>query len=193
MIGQGPQHSYQEETMPEIKHFPKTHVAYVSEMGPMGEAVKRGFDRLFAWVGAQNVQLLGPSMGIFYDDPAKVPAEKLRSDLCVPVANDVQPTGPVQIKDIGDVQVAALVYQGEQNIMSAYNQLYDWLHAEGYRDSGAPIETYYSRPGEELRAEVAVPVAKMELLAAPKPLNKPVKKAGAKATKKKPLKRAKKK
>ncbi len=182
--------------MPEIKHFPKTHVAYVSEMGPMGEAVKRGFDRLFAWVGAQNVQLLGPSLGIFYDDPAKVPAEKLRSDLCVPVANDVQASGPVQIKDIGDVQVAALVYQGEQNIMAAYNQLYDWLHAEGYRDSGAPIETYFSRPGEELRAEVAVPVVKMELLSAPQPAKKPtkkhIKKTGAKA-KKKPLKRAKRK
>lgn len=182
--------------MPEIKHFPKTHVAYVSEMGPMGEAVKRGFGRLFAWVGAQNVQLMGPSMGIFYDDPAKVPAENLRSDLCVPVANDVQASGPVQIKDIGDVQVAALVYQGDQNIAAAYNQLYDWLHAEGYRDSGAPIETYYSRPGEELRAEVAVPIAKMELLPAPKPAKKstkrPVKKSGAKA-KKKPLKRTKKK
>jgi DNA gyrase inhibitor GyrI len=182
--------------MPETKHFPKTHVAYVSEMGPMGEAVKRGFDRLFAWVGAQNIQPLGPSIGIFYDDPAKVPAEKLRSDLCVPVANDVQASGTVQIKDIGDVQVAALVYQGEKNIMTAYNQLYDWLHAEGYRDSGAPIETYYSKPGEELRAEVAVPIAKMELLSAPKlvekAVKKPVKKTRAKA-KKKPVKRGKKK
>ena len=182
--------------MPEIKHFPKTHVAYVSEMGPMGEAVKRGFDRLFAWVKAQNVQPLGPSIGIFYDDPAKVPPEKLRSELCVPVAHEVQASGLVQIKDIGDVQVAAIVYQGEQNIMTAYNQLYDWLHAEGYRDSGAPIETYQSKPGEELRAEVAVPIVKMELLAAPKPpkkaVKKPVEKTSAKA-KKKPVKRGKKK
>lgn len=183
--------------MPEIKHFPKTHVAYVTEMGQMGEAVKRGFDRLFAWLGAQNIQPLGPSIGIYYDDPAKVPAEKLRSELCVPVSGDVQASAPVQIKDIGDMQVATLVYQGEQNIMTAYNQVYDWLHAEGYRDSGAPMETYYSRPGEELRAEIAVPIAKMELLAAPKPAKKAVKKTvrttRAYATKKKPLKRAKKK
>jgi DNA gyrase inhibitor GyrI len=188
--------------MPQIKHFPKTRVAYVSEMGAMGEAVKRGFDRLFAWVGAQNVRPLGPSIGIFYDDPVKVPAEKQRSELCVPVAEDVQASDPVKIKDIGDVQVATIVYQGDQNIMAAYNQVYDWLHAQGYRDAGAPMETYQSMPGEELRAEVAVPIAKMELLAAPKKparklatkaVRKTVKKAPPKATKKKPVKRAKKK
>ena len=184
--------------MPQIKHFPKTRVAYVSEMGAMGEAVKHGFDQLFAWVGAQNVQPRGPSIGIFYDDPAKVPAEKQRSELCVPVGDNVQPSGAVQIKDIGDVQVATIVYQGADNIMTAYNELYDWLHAQGYRDVGAPMETYLSMPGEELRAEVAVPIAKMELLSAPiKPARKlakrAVKKVAPKATKKKPVKRAKKK
>ena len=173
--------------MPEIKHFPGTRVAYVSEMGPMGEAVKRGFDKLFAWVGAQNVQPLGASIGIFYDDPAKIPADKLRSDLCVPVADDVQGSGDVQIKNIGDLQVATIVYQGEQNSEHAYNEVYDWLHAQGYRDSGAPMETYLSKPGEALRAEVAVPIVKMELLPAPK--KRAAKKVAKKATKKKPAKK----
>jgi DNA gyrase inhibitor GyrI len=183
--------------MPEIKHFPKMRVAYVAEVGPMGEAVKRGFDKLFAWVGAHNVQPLGASIGIFYDDPSKVPAEKLRSDLCVSVADDVEGSGEVQIKNIGDMPVATIVYQGEQNIMPAYNQVYDWLHAQGYRDSGAPMETYLSKPGEELRAEVAVPVVKMQLLPEPKkratkkPAKKLVKKAAKKPAKKKPVKRAK--
>lgn len=174
--------------MPEIKHFPKTRVAYVTEVGPMGEAVKRGFEKLFAWVGAQHVQPLGASIGIFYDDPAKVPVEKLRSDLCVPVAAEVQGSGDVQVKEIGDVEVATLIYQGEQNIERAYNEVYDWLRAQGYRDSGAPMETYLSKPGEELRAEVAVPIAEMELLPAPK---KPAaKKPAKKVAKEKPIKRA---
>ncbi len=173
--------------MPEIKHFPGTRVAYVSEMGPMGEAVKRGFDKLFAWVGAHNVQPLGASIGIFHDDPAKVPADKLWSDLCVPVADAVQGSGDVQIKNIGDMPVAPITYQGEQNIEHAYNEVYDWLHAQGYRDSGAPMETYLSKLGEELRAEVAVPIVKMELLPAPK--KRAAKKVAKKATKKKPAKK----
>jgi DNA gyrase inhibitor GyrI len=177
--------------MPEIKHLPTTRVAYVSEVGPLGEAVKRGFDRLFAWIGLHNVRPLGPSIGIFYDDPEKVTADKLRSDLCVPVAGDVQASGDVQIKNIGDMQAATMVYQGEQNIGPAYNELYDWLHAQGWRDSGAPMETYLSRPGEELRAEIAVPIVKQPAKAAPKKRAasgtriKPAAKAAAKSTKKK--------
>jgi len=182
--------------MPEIKHFPKLRVAYVAEVGPMGEAVKRGFERLFAWVGANHVQPQGASIGIFYDDPAKVPVEKLRSELCVPVAPEVQGSGDIKVKEIGDVQVATIIYQGDQNIMPAYNEVYDWLHALGYRDSGAPMETYLSRPGEELRAQVAVPIVKMELLPAPKkravkkPAKKAAKKVAKKPAKKKPTKRA---
>jgi DNA gyrase inhibitor GyrI len=165
----------------------------------MGEAVKRGFEKLFAWVGANHVQPLGASIGIFYDDPAKVPAEKLHSDLCVPVAPEIQGSGDVQVKEIGDVEVAALIYQGEQNIGRAYNEIYDWLRAQGYRDSGAPMETYLSKPGEELRAEIAVPIVRMELLPAPhkpaakRPAKKTVKKAAKKLAKRKPIKRASKK
>ncbi len=173
--------------MPEVKQFPKMRVAFVSEVGPFGEAVGRGFKRLFAWLGANNVQPQGASLGIFYDDPAKVAPENLHSEECVPVAPEVQGSGEVDVKEIGGFEVATIIYQGEQNMERAYNEVYDWLHAQGYRDTGAPIETYLSQFGEELRAEVAVPIGKIELLPAPK-------KAAAKASgPKAPKKAAKKK
>lgn len=178
--------------MPEIKHFPKMCVAYVSNEGPYGEATKRGFDKLFVWLGANNVKPRGASLGIFYDDPAKVAPEKLRSESCVPVAPDVSGSGEVQTKKIGDVDVATIIYQGEQSIERAYNAVYDWLRAQGYRDSGAPIETYLSQPGEELRAEIAVPIVKMELLSTPKRVaaKKPIKRPARKATQKVAAKRS---
>lgn len=181
--------------MPEIKHFPKMRVAYVSNVGPYGEAVKRGFDKLFAWLGANNLKPLGASIGIFYDDPGKVAPGSLRSESCVPVAPDVQGSGEVGTKEIGAVDVATIIYQGEQNIERAYNAVYDWLRARGYRDAGAPMETYLSNLGEELRAEIAVPIVKMELLPAPKkvaakkPAKKPARKAARKPVKKKSAKR----
>ncbi len=174
-----------EGDMPEIKHLPRMYVAYVSEVGPFGDAVKRGFERLFAWIGANQVQPLGASLGIYYDDPAHVPAEKLRSELCVPVAPDVQGSGDVGVKAIGDCDVAALVYQGEANISRAYNEVYAWLRAQGYREAGAPIETYLSRPGEELRAEIAVPVVKVEKKIAAKKPKRAVKRSAKKTAKKK--------
>ncbi len=168
--------------MPEVKQFPKMRVAYVSEVGPFGEAVGRGFKRLFAWLGANNVQPLGASLGIFYDDPAKVAPENLHSEECVPVAPEVRGSGEVDVKEIGGFEVATTIYEGEQNIERAYNEVYDWLRAQGYRDTGTPIETYLSQLGEELRAEVAVPIEKIELLPAPK--KAAVKAPGAKASKK---------
>ena len=108
--------------MPEFKRFPKTRVAYVTEVGPFQEAIPRGFQKLFAWLGAQNLQPLGPSLGIFHDDPAKVPVEKLRSELCVPVAPKVQGSGEVQVKELAEFEAATIVYQGDANITPAYNK-----------------------------------------------------------------------
>ncbi|MBI5033146.1 MAG: GyrI-like domain-containing protein [Chloroflexi bacterium] len=184
-----------EEIMPEIKHFPKRRVAFVSEMGPWPASIQRGFGRLFAWMDQNHVQPLGPSLGIFYDDPAKVAPEKLRSDLCVPVADQVQGSNEVHVKDVGGFEAATIHYQGNANIVPAYNQVYDWLHAQGYHDSGAPIEVYLSKPGEEIRAEIVVPIMKFEKAPSiPEPvvIKKPVKRATKKPVKKTVKKAAKK-
>ncbi|MBI4787506.1 MAG: GyrI-like domain-containing protein [Chloroflexi bacterium] len=181
--------------MPEIKQFPKMHVAYVTAVGPYGETVPASLGKVFAWLGANRIQPMGAPIGIFHDDPAKVPPEQMRCELCVPVASDVQGAGEVQTKDIGGVQVATTMYQGHQNIEPAYNEVYDWLRALGYHDSGSPMETFFTQPPEEIRAEVAVPIVKIEVAPAPKKApakrtaKKPVKKA-AKKTAKKPAKKA---
>ncbi|CAG0978672.1 DNA gyrase inhibitor [Anaerolineae bacterium] len=146
--------------MPKIKHFPKLHVASVTEIGAFGEAIPRGFSKLFAWLDANNLQPLGASLGIFHDDPMKVPVEKLRSELCVPVAPEAKGSGAVEVKEIGDFEAATITYQGNANIVPAYNEVYDWLRAQGYRDNGALFEVYLSKLGEEIRAEVYVPIVK---------------------------------
>ena len=73
--------------------------------------------------------------------------------------------------------------------MPAYNQLYEWLHAQGYRDAGPLYEVYLSMPGEELRAQVYVPIVKAVKPAAkkrvaPKSAKKPARKVATKTAKK---------
>jgi DNA gyrase inhibitor GyrI len=148
--------------MPEVKHYPKMHVAYVSAVGPYdGEAIQRGFGRLFAWLGSKHFAPLGPTIGIYYDDPQTVAREKQRCDLCVTVGPEVKGSDGVLVKDIGDVDVAALTYLGTQNIQRTYTELHNWLHTNGYYETGTPLELYLSQPGQELRAEVAMPVEKV--------------------------------
>ena len=147
--------------MPEVKHYPGVHVAYVSEVGPYGEAVQRGFGRLFAGLAAQNLPPLGPPIGIYYDSPQTAPPDRLRCDLCVPIPPHAQVAEGIATMDIGDIDVVATVYEGAQNIQRGYDEVYAWLNAHGYYPAGAPMETYLNRPGEELRAEIEVPVRKM--------------------------------
>ena len=173
--------------MPEIKLFRAVRAAAIVEVGPFNQAIPRGFQKLFAWLGSQNLNPMGHSFGIYHDDPAKVPAEKLRSELCVPVAANVQSSSGIQVKEIAEFQAATIMYQGDANIVPAYNQLYDWLRAQGYRDAGPLYEVYLSMPGEELRAEVFVPIVKVDLLAAPP--QKALLSAPKKAVVNKPVKR----
>lgn len=144
--------------MPELKFFPETHVAFVSEVGPYRRAVSRGFKRLFDWLHAHHLEPVGQSLVILYDDPTKVAEENLKSDLCAPVGPHVTGSDEVQTKEIGGWRVATTVFQGEENERSAFDELYHWLRDQGYREADAPIEKYISQLGEELRAEIAVPV-----------------------------------
>jgi DNA gyrase inhibitor GyrI len=150
--------------MPEFKFFPETHVAFVSEVGPYGDSIPRGFKRLFDWMLAHKVQPVGPSLAIFYDDPSKVASKNRRCDLCAPVGPRVNGSGEVRTKEIGGWTVATILYEGDANARRAYKEVYDWLRKQGYHEAEVPVEKYLSGVGEELRAEVAVPVVKKELM-----------------------------
>lgn len=172
--------------MPEIKEFPKTRVASATEVGPFNEAIERGFARVFAWLGEHNVQPVGASFGVYYDDPAQVPVAQLRSELCVPIDAPVKSSGGITVRDIKKFKAATIVYQGDASITPAFNEVYDWLRAQGYRDAGAPLEVYLSMPGEELRAEIFVPIVSAKKPAAQKKVVKtPAKKGVKKKTTKK--------
>ncbi len=174
--------------MPEIKRIPKMRVALVSNTGPYEQAVQQGFGKLFAWLGSQNLHPAGASLGIFYDDPNQVAPEKLRSETCVVVSADVVGSGDVTVKEIGGFEAATIEYRGQAQVHQAYDEVYAWLVAQGYHDAGAPIETYLSQPGEELRAEIAVPIEKAK--PAPVAKKKPARAAKRKPAKKKIAKRA---
>jgi hypothetical protein len=86
----------------------------------------------------------------------------MRSESCVPVGERVVGSGDVGVKQVGGFQAATLEYRGAENIQRTYDELYGWLHAQGYHDDGAPMETFWSRPSEPLHAEIAVPIVRME-------------------------------
>lgn len=149
--------------MPVIKTIPKMRVAFVTNVGEFSQAVPSGFGKLFRWLESKHFQPMGPSLAIYPDDPARVPPDQIKSQSCVIVSSEVSGDGEVAVREIGGFQAATMEYRGAANIMRAYDELYNWLHAQGYRDNGDPMETYISQPGQELHAEIAVPIVKAEM------------------------------
>lgn len=148
--------------MPEIKQIPKIRVVFVTNKGPYHEATPRGFQRIFTWLGANNLHPVGRSLAIYHDEPGRVAEAEMRSESCVPVAESVNGSGDVGVKQVGGFHAATIEYRGAENIQRAYDELYGWLHIQGYRDDGSPMETFLSQPGEQLHAEIAIPIVRME-------------------------------
>ncbi len=116
------------------------------------------FDRLGAWLGARN--LIGPDarwIGIYHDDPAQVPVEKLRSEACCTVAPDTGPDETIRIAAIAGGRHAVLRFRGPYSELdSAYRWLFGtWLAASGEEAADRPChEEYLNDPKTTAQADL---------------------------------------
>jgi DNA gyrase inhibitor GyrI len=150
--------------MPELKFFPETHVAFVTEIGPYKTSISHGFKRLFDWLETNGIQPTSSLLAILYDDPAKVAPQNQRCDVCAPVGPQVAGSDEVRTKEIGGWRVAATSYEGEKHAQRALQEVYDWLRAHGYHAADVPVVKYRSKLGAQVHADVGVPVIKRELM-----------------------------
>lgn len=56
-------------------------------VGPWEKTVRQGFEQLVTWVDRQHIQPL-EWVAVYYDNPDEVPAEKLRCDTAITVAEE---------------------------------------------------------------------------------------------------------
>ncbi len=113
-------------------------------------AIGAAFDRLMAWAGPRG--LIGPdsrSFGIYYDDPAAVPAADLRSHACLLVPEGTAaPDGGVLLSQ-PPTRAAAVTHVGPYaQLEAAYAWLYGrWLPASGEEPADRPcFEEYLNDP-----------------------------------------------
>ncbi len=148
--------------MPEIKQFPTLRVACVTQTGSFDQAIPNGMNQLAGWAQANNIQPQGQPFAMFLDDPAEVPVEQLHTLVCLPVGPEAEGSDGVQIQEIGGFDVATLVYQNREDMGRYYNDLYGWLQEQGYRDAGAPMETYMNL--DDFTAEIAIPIERIQVI-----------------------------
>jgi len=85
----------------------KRVVAGFHMVGPWEQTVKQGFEQLAMWVSGQKIPAK-EWVAIYYDNPDEVPAEKLRCDTVVTVADGFTP--PANSEGVIVTEVEAGLY-----------------------------------------------------------------------------------
>jgi len=140
----------------------------VGHVGPYTK-IADAFFTLAQWLGTRNVPTSGARLvGIYYDDPDRVEASKLRSKAAIhlPDAPNVTPTSPVERIQLRGGTHAMLLHKGPYDgLTAAWHWFYDdWLANSGQKaDFDAPcFELYLNTPEDAspdaLRTELYVPL-----------------------------------
>ncbi|MBN1585922.1 MAG: GyrI-like domain-containing protein [Candidatus Omnitrophica bacterium] len=140
-------------------------VASVRHIGPYAKS-KPAWDKLMSWAGPKGLLSENSTyLGIAYDDPDKVPADKIRYDACVSVGPEVQGEGDITIKEIPAGDYAVVIHEGPyEDLLYTYEELFEeWLPDSGRTwNKGPCIEVYLNNPEitapEALRTEVWMPL-----------------------------------
>lgn len=124
------------------------------------------FDQLFSWAGPRG--LVGPqtrSIGIYYDDPAVVPVEALRSQAALTVPPDAVAEGRIETVTLPGGRYAVLRHKGPYaELPQAYHWLLgSWLPGSGEEAASLPcFEEYLNDPSQvapsDLLTDVHLPL-----------------------------------
>jgi AraC family transcriptional regulator len=132
-----------------IKTLPPVQLLTLPHRSPYVE-IGAAFERLFALAGGRGLMVPETrSLGVYYDDPAAVPAAKLRSAAGVTVPAGTKAEGPAELIDLQGGRHAVLTHQGPYaELENAYRWLYrEWLPKSGEEPADRPIfEEYLNNP-----------------------------------------------
>jgi len=145
-----------------IKTTEKLKFAYLENRGPYWAMAP-----LFGQVAQYGMEkgVTGKLMGIYYDNPALVPAESLRSEIGISVPEDFEPEPPFKVKELPPQEVVFAVLKGPYDqIAEEYDRIMAWVQEKGYEIVG-PVTEIYLKGGEgvpesEFLTEVQFPIAK---------------------------------
>jgi len=138
----------------------KMTVCYLEHVGPYDQV-----GVLFGQLGeyAAKKQLTGEMVGVYYDDPAIVPAESLRSEIGIVVPEGFMPDSGYGVQEIPAQKVVYAILKGPYaEIAKEYPFIMKWIEKKGYKITGPVMEIYLEAgpgvPPEELVTEVRFPI-----------------------------------
>ncbi|WP_320170568.1 GyrI-like domain-containing protein [Maridesulfovibrio sp.] len=124
-------------------------MAYAEHTGPYNE-IGAAWEKLCAWAGpAGHFNATTRFYGVFYDDPATVEPQKLRSEACITVGADVPASADINVRDFQGGKYAVAVHLGPyEKLVDSWSEFYgSWLPGSGMDMGQGPcMEQYMNDP-----------------------------------------------
>ena len=109
---------------PKFEERKETMLAYVEHQGPYSEIPWRSYmERLYGWAKEQKVWPGVHTIGIYYDDPKTVPAERCRSDIAITFKGEASGTEEVKVRKLPATKVAALSFKAPGEGMISWSKM----------------------------------------------------------------------
>ena len=127
--------------------FSTAQKVHASALRHRGEYSRIGdtMERLVEWAQARGVEDAGSPYCLYYDNPVETPADRLRSEACIPVRREFWPEGEVLAKELPEVEVAETRHAGPpEEFSKTYGPFLEGLLSQGYRLAGPAREHYRS-------------------------------------------------
>ncbi len=140
-------------------------MACAEHVGPY-EEVGKAWEKLCSWAGPQGLfNEKTKFYGVYYDDPSKVPAEKLRSEACITIENEVPGTDKIKIKDFPGGRYAVTTHLGPyEKLGESWMELYTkWLPQSGEECKESPCYEQYLTDPNNTKPEHLVTLLLMPL------------------------------
>lgn len=147
-----------------LKKTEAMQVAVISHVGPYSEAGKL-YVEIAKWLKEKNLEITGPPLGWFYDNPEEVPAHKLRCEIGFPFKGEAKAEGNIEIKEVPRQEVLYTTHTGPyREVGPAYAALFQYAKEKSYIPAGCPIEVYLNDPAKvpesRLLTEIQLPIKK---------------------------------
>lgn len=126
-----------------IRDVNEIHMLYYEFTGPYDQSFNN-FGKLMEYINKNQLPMGPYSLGIFYDDPEKVSADKLRSDIGYMLAGKVEPTEDYKYKYIPACKAVSVKYKSMEEIMSAYQAISKYIMNNKLKTQPYSIEIYNS-------------------------------------------------
>lgn len=141
-----------------VKDVQEINMVYYEFTGPYEQSFNN-FGQLMAYIQQNNIPMGASSLGIYYDDPAIVSADKLRSEIGISVSKKVETTGDYKFKTIAAGKAVSVKYYSMNEIMQAYEAISKYIMDNGLKTVPYSLELYYSADPNVIDAEILFLIA----------------------------------